>query len=168
MTPLCSMSPPLTASLAKTRVKHLHSAAFVQAKRLHSSASVGNCAGSGDSSDSCVTRGNGVVVDDATSTPIASALLAPVIVINDNASVSPSGGEAKVSLGGSEGDSTEDKGKMKRPLPEGDVEVLDLCGDDDEVDISGKTVSELPLKKLKVVSGGRGRGWPDILSIVFR
>lgn len=152
------MSPPLTASLAKTRIKHLHSAAFVQAKRLHFSAAVGNCAGSGDSSDSCVTGGNGVVVDDAAPTPVASALLAPVIVINDNASVSPSGVEAKVTLGGSEGDQMEDKGKMKRPPPEVDVEVLDLCGDDDEVDISEKTVSELPLKKLKMVSGVRGRG----------
>lgn len=157
------MSPPLTASLAKTRVKHLHSAAFVQAKRLYSSAAVGNCAGSGASSisisnDSCVTQGNGVVVDDAAPTPVASASPSPVIVINDNARVSPSG-EAKVSLTGSEGDSAEDKGKMKRPVPQGEVEVLDLCGDDDEVDVGERTVSELPLKKLKAVSGVGGRGW---------
>lgn len=168
MTPLFAMNPPLTAPLAKSRIKALHTAAFVQAKRPVPP--VPSEAGSSSSSSSTVAA--------------ASAGPAAAVAASANGNASGDGDCVVVAASGSSpssaaaapgpavpassaGDGQGREGAGKRATPE--VVVLDLCVDDEGGEEGsggggGRPPTESPAKKLKLVSvlgvcwreGGKG------------
>ena len=135
---LCAMNPPLTPATTKQRIRALHSAAFIQAKRLlpasitlgggasgggggASSAAAPAAAAAGGTPLSANGRGRGDrvfgIVGRKSSPSAAAAAGATAVAVGAGSAKSP----PAAALG---------SGSAKRRVPE--VVVLDLCDDDDE------------------------------------